>query len=426
MQTNSQRTILHLDMNAFFASVEQTANPFIRYKPIGVGSAKSYAGAALLAISYEAKARGVKKFMRYYEAKGVCPELIAVPFDPLKYYSVNRQIMNILREYTPQMEVYSIDEAFLDLTDVLHLHKKSAVEIAQEIKQRIRDEVGCKLTSSVGIAPNKLLAKVGSDWKKPDGLTVINWDNRFEYLDNLEIGDIWGIGFRGTAKLTELGIKSTADIRKLSDANLHDLVGTYYTRLRMIANGEHFDQVNPHRAEKAAKSMQHAHTLSSATNNREELKTVIRKMSERLAVRLRRHHQTSSVVYLGLRPEKVKTYGWGSLPSFHGFEAIGIGTTNGRQIYEAACRVFDSLDLGSTKIRLVAVGVSSLQSTEALVFDIFQNPQLNALDSAVDDINRAYGEFTVRSADIVYQYAKESELHVVREDMTFHPSGGYV
>src|SRR5438270_309434 len=107
-------TILHIDMNAFFASVEQTANPFIRYKPVAVGAAKNYDGAALLAVSYEAKALGVKKFMRYYEAKAICPSLIAVPFDPLKYYAVNQQIIHILRQYSPQIEVYSIDEAFID------------------------------------------------------------------------------------------------------------------------------------------------------------------------------------------------------------------------------------------------------------------------------------------------------------------------
>jgi len=418
---------MHIDMNAFFASVEQTANPFIRNKPIAVGSAKSYAGAALLAVSYAAKAKGVKNFMRYYEAISICPDLIAIPFDPLKYYSVNRQIMAILREYTPQMEIYSIDEAFMDLTDVMHLHPgKTPVDIAQEIKDRIRNEVGECLTSSVGIAPNKLLAKVASDWKKPDGLTVIRWEDRFEYLDSMKIGDIWGIGFRGTAKLENLGVKSTADIRNLTDDTLRDLVGSYYTRLRMIANGEHYDPVSPDRREKPAKSMQHAHTLSTATNDPTELKTVIRKMSERLAIRLRKHGQTARVIYLGLRPEKMKTYGWGSLPRFNGFEDLGIGTTNGKKIYDAACKVFDSFDFGDTKIRLIAVGVNALESTESMIFDIFTNPELNDLDHALDEINRAYGEFTVRSADIVYQYAKESELHVVREDMTFHPAGGYV
>jgi DNA polymerase-4 len=416
------RIIFHLDLNAFFASVEQTANPFLRGKPVGVTGNPDYPGSAILAASYAAKRRGVKGIMRVRDAKVVCPEIILVPFDPLKYYAVNQKIMKIFKEYTPQLEIYSIDEAFLDMTDVMHLYNKTPVELAQEIKDRIRHEVGEPLTSSVGIAPNKLLAKIGSDWKKPDGLTVITWENRFEYLDQIPIQDIWGIGYHAGPKLRALGINSTKQIRELDDATLRSIVGSYYTRLRAIANGEHFDPVDPKRTEKAAKSMQHAHTLSKSTNDPEELKSVIRKMSERLAIRLRRHKQQARVVYLGLRPEKMQTYGWGSLPRFSGFHALPLSTTHGKDIYDAALEIFNDFDISDTKIRLIAVGVNDLDSTSKLAFDIFMNPKITALDKAVDEVNSIYGSFTVRYGDILHQKAKDSELKVERPNMTFHPT----
>lgn len=415
--------IIHIDLNAFFASCEQLTNPFLRGKPIGVTSAQKYNYAAILASSYEAKQQGVKGIMRVFEAKHVCPELILVPFDPIKYYAINRQVMDLLRKYTPLMEIYSIDEAFLDMTPVLHLYpNKTVAQIAQEIKDEIRAKVGVTLTSSVGIAPNKLLAKIGSDWQKPDGMTIIDWDNRLEFLDKLPLGDIWGIGYHATPKFAKLQITSTKQLRSLSDEALRGIVGSYYTRLRLIANGEYYDPVDPTRNNRPHKSMQHAHTLSVATNNRVELLSVIRKMSERLAIRLRKHNQTARIVYVGLRPEKLKYYGWNQVARYSGFEKVEFTTSHGKDIYMAAKKAFEQFDLGETKIRLVAVGISHLESTAKLAFDIFTNPKLMQLDKAIDDINSTYGSFTVRTGDIVYQYAKESELKVAREDMTFHPT----
>lgn len=419
------RVIMHIDMNAFFASVEQTANPFIAGKPVGIGNPK-YENTALVAVSYEARARGVKNLSRAKEARAICPDLLVIPFDPLKYYSVNRQIIKILREYTPQVEVYSIDEAFLDLTDVLHLYRKTPVDLAQEIKDRIRAEVGFKLTSSVGIAPNKLLAKIGSDFKKPDGMTVITWEDRFKYLDNLYIQDVWGIGYRGTAKLSKAGITSTKHIRELSDSELRGIVGSYWTRLKQIANGENYDKVDPTRTSKPHKTMQHAHTMSNATSDPEYLKTIIRKMSERLARRLRKFEQNAAVVYLGFKPERqAEGYGWGSPTRFNDLQTLPVPSNHGKDIYEAALKIFSEFELDNTRIRLVVVGVGGLKSVSQLLLNIFQTESPTKVDKAIDEINQTYGEFTVRSADILHQRVKESELHVEREDMTFHPASGH-
>lgn len=415
------RIIMHIDMNSFFASVEQCANPFIRGKPIGVGS-KNYENTALVAISYEAKRMGVPKLCRLIEARRICPEILVIPFDPIKYYFVNRQIAHILRQYTPLVEIYSIDEAFMDLTDVMHLYPgKTPRELAQEIKDRIIDEVGQCLTSNVGIAPNKLLAKVASNWKKPNGLTEISWENRLEYLDKVPLEGIWGIGRNSAPKFAQLGITSTKQLREMSATDMRALVGGYYTRLQLLANGEHYDPVQPERSAKPHKTMQHAHTMSEPTNDKDELKILIKKLSEKLARRLRKHDQLASVVTLGFKPEKQKEYGWGSATMFYDVERLDHPTANGQEIYEAACQIMDEFDIRQTKIRLAFVGVGDLSQVNQLMFEMFLDQKTMKLDSALDEINDQYGAFKIRTADILNQKAKESELSVDREDMVFHP-----
>lgn len=422
MSADSRSTIMHIDMNAFFASVEQTANPFIRYKPVAVGSTGKYDNTALLAVSYEAKIKGVKNLSRLIDARLKCPELIVVPFDLLKYYSVNQQIVHILQEYSPSVEVYSIDEAFIDLRTIMHLREQPAEVIAQEIKDRIRAEVGIKLTSSVGIAPNKLLAKVGSDWKKPDGMTVINWEDRLTYLDQLNLQDIWGIGYSATNKLYPVGIHHTNQLREIEDYVLRGLVGSYYTRLKLIANGDYYEPVSPWKNDRPQKSMQHAHTLSKATSDPIELLSIIRKMAERLARRLRNHEQTARLIYVGLKPANQGHYGWGSSARYSGVRVLEFGNNNGKVFYDQCKEVFGEFDFDHQQIRQVVVGVHNLNTSATVPFDIFDQPQVRQLDKAIDKINHTFGEFTIRTADILHQKAKESELQVARVNMTFHPA----
>jgi DNA polymerase-4 len=413
-------TTLHIDMNAFFASVEQLANPFIRNKPVGVGGV-GYDNAALLAISYEAKRAGVPKFARLKEARRICPNLVAVPFDPLKYYAVNRQIIDVFQQFTPLVEVYSIDEAFLNIEPTLHLYNNDPMAMGAAIKQRILDEVGITITSSVGIAPNKLLAKVASNWVKPNGLTLIEWDQRFEYLDQLPLDKIWGIGGRSAEKLNAFGIKSTKGIRNMPDATLRQLVGSYYTRLKLIANGEYYDQVSPGKASRPHKTMQHAHTLSTPLSDSIALKSYIRKQSERLAKRLRRHQQLASVVYLGLKPEKQKHYGWGSNTRYSDIIHLELPSDDGAHIYKAACQILDGFMPLSERIRLLAVGVAELSQSNQLIFDMLRDKRAEALNQARDEIDAQFGQFTLRTGDIVYNYAKESRLSIDKQDMVFHP-----
>jgi DNA polymerase-4 len=414
--------ILHLDMNAFFASVEQACNPFLRDKPVAVVPSLKYKNAAIIARSYEAKAYGVKSFMHLGDARALCPELIAVPTDHLRYYEINQRIYKILNQYTPKIEIYSIDEFFLDLTDYFSLHPHRSWEsLALELKQRIAAEIHPVLKCSIGVAPNKLLAKVGSDYQKPDGLTVIPWVKRHEFLDSMELIDIWGIGYHCVPKLEAMGIYSTKDLRATPIATLENAVGSYWTRLKQIANGEHYEGVNRDRQLKPQKTMQHAHTLSTPTDDMHEIRTLLRKQIERLCVRLRKHSQLAGEVSLGIRPAGEISYGWGRIPRLGAYATLRAPSDSGRDIYEQCLPLLDSLDLRGIKARLVVVGVSKLTLPSMQLLIDQRNPKLLKLEKALDKINRTYGEFTMRSADILRQRAKERELSIDRLAMTFHP-----
>lgn len=416
------KVIFHVDMNAFFATAEQAANPFLQGKPVAVvPGGGEYQGKAILARSYEAKDRGVNTFSRLFEARRVCPELISIPADPTKYYDLNRQLAEIMTSFTPQVEIYSIDEFFLDLTSYFKLHQRSFSSVAFEIKERIAQQISPVLTCSIGIGPNKLLAKVGSDFQKPDGLTEIRWERRQHFLDSMELGDIWGIGRHCVPKLAQLGIRNTADLRRADAQLLEKLVGSYWVRLKRIANGEYYDDVDPKRNAKPHKTMQHAHTMAKATADLHELKTLVRKQAERLAARLRKYKQAAGTVSLGIRPSQQKNYGWGYLPSLYGRSQLPEYTNNGLAIYQGAWRVFESLPFKGIEARLVVVGVEELVQTEQLRLLTIAPPGQARIDSAIDKINQKYGEFTVRTADILRQKAKESKYSVERLPMTFHP-----
>ena len=421
------KTILHIDMNSFFASVEQQANPFIRNKPVACAHT-GYSGAAVLAASYEAKAFGVKTGTRVFEARKMCPGILIVPMDTTKYYAVNRQFIKIFEDYTPKVEVYSIDEAFLDVTDSQHLFG-GALAIAMDIKRRLKEEIGECIRCSVGIGVNKLVAKIGSNFKKPEGLTVIPWESRFEFLDQMKLTDVWGIGYRVGGKMAKFGIRTLGEIRKMSDSDLRSLIGGYYTRLKLIANGEHFEDVKPNAHKKPPKSMQHAHTLSDATSDRVELLSLIRKQAERLGRRLRRKGMKTRNVNLGLVQAGLKHYGWGADSGNFDHLELDHYTDDGYEIYKAGETLFDDAILRFSKdehgkmdpIRLVVLGVADLLNSDNLEFSFDRHEKREGINEAFDEINSRYGEFTLRSGDILYQYAKEKELDVEREQMTFHP-----
>jgi DNA polymerase IV len=227
------RRILHIDMDAFYASVEQRDNPGLRGRPLAVGGQPNRRG-VVAAASYEARTFGVRSAMPMAQAVKLCPALVIVPPDFSRYKAASMAIFNIYREVTPLVEPLSLDEAYLDVTEN-SWNEPLATRVAKRLKERIRDVTG--LTASAGVAPNKFLAKIASGWKKPDGLTVIAPDRVEPFLQQLPVDALWGVGPVTARKLRGRGISRLVDVRVIDDSVLREAVGSMADWLRQLANG---------------------------------------------------------------------------------------------------------------------------------------------------------------------------------------------
>src|SRR5436853_6060171 len=230
----SPRRIIHVDMDAFYASVEQRDDPALRGKPVAVGGPAESRG-VVAAASYEARAFGVRSAMPMARAVRLCPPLVVVRPDFARYRTVSQQVMAILRSCTPLVEPLSLDEAYLDVTENLW-GEPLATNIAKRIKERIRDELG--LTASAGVAPNKFLAKIASGWQKPDGLTVIAPERVEQFLQQLPVETLWGVGPVTAKKLRAVGIARLVDVRSADRELLSRTVGSLGEWLVRLSHGD--------------------------------------------------------------------------------------------------------------------------------------------------------------------------------------------
>src|SRR6266568_3308923 len=228
---DSPRRIVHIDMDAFYTSVEQRDDPKLRGKPVAVGGPAASRG-VVAAASYEARVFGVRSAMPMARAVRRCPDLVVVPPDFARYRAVSQQVMAILRSSTPLVEPLSLDEAYLDVTDNLW-GEPLATKVAKTLKARIRAEL--ELTASAGVAPNKFLAKIASGWKKPDGLTVIAPERVEEFLRGLPVEALWGVGPVTAKKLRAIGIERLLDVRAADDERLRRAVGSLAGWLKGLA-----------------------------------------------------------------------------------------------------------------------------------------------------------------------------------------------
>jgi len=399
------RVVLHIDMNAFFASVEQVANPKLRGKPIAVvGSSHR---TVITTASYEARAFGVKTGMNVPEAKRLCPALILVVGDNRKYTSASARMVEIFSRYTPQVEVFSIDEAFLDVTGSCLLFGGGA-DIALSIKADIKREIG--LRCSVGVAPNKLMAKLASDMQKPDGLTIIEPERVTEVMENLPVGELCGIGPGLTSRLSEMGITTCGALGRASASALRNRFGIIGERLKLMGMG--FDEspvVSLDDEGDDAKSVGHGTTLDRDTGDREELARYILQLSEMVGRRMRRGHYMGDTVTLTIRYEDFRTFS----QSMRFKKPVN----DGLDIYMLAMKIFTPLRL-QMKVRLVGVSVSGLvrDPMQASLFE--EDRKRAAAVTAMDSINDRYGEFTVTWGTLISRSGRKGVI-----SPSWRPSG---
>lgn len=386
------RDILHIDMNAFFASVEQRADPSLRDRPMAVAGSEKRG--VILSPSYEARAFGVKTGMTYHEARSLCPPIILVPADPAKYSHACKRLIKIWEHYTPAVELFSIDEAFLDVTGCGDLFG-DPVAIAVRIKEQIWREEG--LTCSIGIAPNKLLAKLGSDMVKPDGLVLIAPDDVPEVMENLPVKDLCGIGPSLSGQLAYMGVRTCGELGRTPLRYLAARFGALGGRLRDMGRGIDGSAVKAmHDQEREeARSIGHSMTLEQDCADRERLERHILQLSEKVGRRMRRNGYRGRTVSLTLR--------YADFTTFSRQRRLPRSLCHGPDVFSAAIGIFRDIGL-KQPVRLVGLSVSGLALRSEQV-PLFNDERRRAFTSAaMDRINDQYGDFTVTWGTLAQRY----------------------
>jgi len=387
---------MHIDMNAFFAAVEQQSNPALRGRPVAVtGSGKR---TIILTASYEARAFGVKTGQTIYEARAKCPDLLLVPVRNRLYAHISTCIVAIMREYTPQVEVFSIDEAFLDVTGSLTLFG-SAERIAHLIKSRILARYG--LTCSVGIAPNKLLAKLASEMEKPDGLTVIPPGKVSNILEKMPIGELCGIGRRMERQLNLMGIFTCGQLARFPVDILVRKFGVVGRRLHLMGMGEDDSPVVPPEEEGGVKSVGHSTTLERDVADRKTILKYLLQLSEMVGRRARRYGVMGKTVTLTIR--------YADFSTFSRQTTLTQPINRSGEIYRVVSGILADISLAQP-VRLLGVRLSGLQEGAFQLNLLCDDRKRDRATGAMDAVNDRHGDFTVMFASLLDQEEKGSRV----------------
>ena len=378
--------ILHIDMDAFFISVEQRDNPALMGKPAAVCG--SLSRSVVTSATYEARPFGIRAGMSTQEAKRRCPQLILVEGNHSKYTETSARIFSILKEYTPLVEVASIDEAYLDITESLLLYH-SPFHIAQSIKSRIREKE--QLTCSIGVAPNKLLAKLGSRLKKPDGLVVIKKEDVEEVLKDLPVSKLNGIGPKLGEALNSMGIFTCGQLGKFPVSVLSKRFGVIGERLHEMGLGLDDSPVVPFDEEEDAKSISHSVTLEEDTSDPNIIRKVLLQLSEKVSKRMRREGFYGKRIAITVR--------YSDFFTFSKQKTLSKWMNSGNEIFKLASEIFESIP-HPKPIRLLGVGVSELKK-EGYQLDLFEKPHKKEnLLKAMDRVNERFGDWTLTWAGL--------------------------
>ena len=388
------RWIIHLDMDAFYASVEQLDQPAYRGKPVVVGAnPKGGAGRGVVAAcSYEARPFGIRSAMPISRAYRLCPTAVFLRPRMARYAEMSERIFDILRTYTDLMEPLSIDEAFLDVTASQRLFGPAA-DIGRKMKARIRSELG--LIASIGLAPNKFLAKVGSDLGKPDGFVVVVPGGERAFLDPLPISRLWGVGPKTEARLRDLGFQTIGQIARTSGEALEKAWGQAGRDLWALANGQDDRPVEP---EQEAKSIGAEHTFAEDTADRTLLRRTLLQLADRVGHRLRGDELLAGGVTLKFRDDRFHTLTRAVI--------LDDPTDVGDDLFRAAWGLLGRVDWKGRQVRLLGVTATRLQpagQSPAGQLPLFgKGPDTRReLARTVDTIQQRFGSDAITRASLL-------------------------
>jgi DNA polymerase-4 len=379
-----ERQILHVDMDAFFAAVEQQDRPELRGKPVLVGGTGGRG--VVSTASYEARAFGPRSAMPLATALRLCPQAIVLPVRMARYREVSACIFRLLEQFTPLVEPVSVDEAFLDVTGCEAIFGPGPV-IAARVQREIQAATG--LTASVGVAPNKFLAKLASDLQKPGGLVVITRENLHEILDPLPVDRLWGVGAATVRQFEALGMRTVGHVRRMPLRVLTGHFGGAGEQFHRLARGEDDRPVCP---DGQAKSISHEVTFAQDVTDRDHLRRVVLHQSEDVAYRVRRQGLRYRSVTLKVRyPDFTTITRAVTLPA---------PTDLTRDLWRAASELLSTwVSSGSRPVRLIGIAASALVSREGEQLSLFDDSQRHArLDAALDALRDRFGPDAVRRA----------------------------
>jgi DNA polymerase-4 len=381
----AMRTIIHADLDAFYASVEVLDDPSLRGKPVIVGGRPGERG-VVSAASYEARRFGVHSAMPLRTAARLCPEGVFLAGRPERYRTLSDQVMNIFRSYTPLVEPISLDEAFLDVTGSRAVFGDGPT-IGKAIKQRVLDEAG--LIVSVGVATNKLCAKVASDLRKPDALVVVPPGGEAQFLAPLPVTRLWGVGPQTQEALRDFGVTTIGTLAALSDGTLQRRFGVHGPELARRARGIDPARVVP---SQAPKTIGHEHTFEHDLVDDRHVEATLLDLAESVASRLRRHHMAAGGVQLKLR--------------YEGFETLtrqaplAQQTRESEPIYLLGLELLRKTRVPGRAVRLVGLTAINLSDSQQLT--LFDAPQRSdRLALSIDAVRERFGEQAITRARLL-------------------------
>jgi DNA polymerase-4 len=384
----AQPTILHVDLDAFFAAVEQRDRPDLRGRPVIVGGAGSADRRGVVsAASYEARTFGVHSAMPLRTAAALCPQGVFLPVDGAKYVASSRRVMAILRRFTPRMEQISIDEAFLDVAGSEALFGPPET-IARAIKSAIRAEVG--LTASVGVASVKLVAKIASDLRKPDGLVVVPVGEEEAFLAPLPIGRLWGVGEKTRQALADFGVQTIGDLAAIPADALRRRFGEHGVQLAERAHGI---DPSPVETPQEARSISHEHTFDVDTSDPERIERTLLGLAEGVAARLRAAGLRAGTVAVKVRDSQFRT--------FTRQRALAEPTDLADPIWRTSTDLAQPL-LRGIRVRLLGIAARNLvEPAQMVLFRGDQEERERRAVEAVDAIHRRFGPRAVTRARLL-------------------------
>ena len=401
----NRATILHVDLDAFFAAVEQRDRPELRGRPVVVGVGGRTDRGVVSAASYEAREYGIHSAMPLRTAARLCGSAVFVPVDGRKYSAVSKQVMEILRRYTPAVEQVSIDEAFLDVAGSEALHG-SPLEMARSIRQTVSAEL--QLTVSVGVATTKLVAKVASDLEKPDGLVVVAPGTEAAFLAPLPISRLWGVGHKTAAILAEFGVRTIGDLAALPEEVLARRFGRQGPLLVQRAQGI---DASPVSGLDPARSVSHEHTFDIDTADPEALERTLLALSEGVAGRLRAGGVKARTIAVKVRDSSFHTVSRQRTLS---------EPTDQTEVIFAAARDLARPQLRGIRVRLLGVAASHLGEGEQLGLFTAEDERRRKATEAADAIRARYGARAIRRARLIDSGVAEP---FERDPMTAPESG---